>query len=382
MPRLMAVSLLLCLLLAAMVQAWVWAIRKWRRGEGLLPPPKPRTVPWGLGSVLLVILTWLLVNIGVFTIYTIATAGAKAAPGRELSFAEQMLLVTLINGTLLLLVPPLLRATSGARLSDLGVTARDLSRHAWVGVVAFLLVSPAVYALNGLAVRVWKPNQHPLEKMVRGESSGGIAQLAILSAVLLAPAAEELIFRGVIQSWLRQAFSRRELEALAAVQDDPERPIGPAGPDSLLWDAGDPLNAPRPLESETSTPAATLPEPRPTRSRAAVAMPILITSLVFAAVHLPQWPAPLAIFFLSLGLGLVYERTGSLMSCFVMHALFNALGTLLLFATQMANNEAAEKAVPPPGCIGAKARQAATRAERRATIPPPVTHSARPAPPL
>ena len=39
--------------------------------------------------------------------------------------------------------------------------------------------------------------------------------------------------------------------------------------------------------------------------------PVVMTSALFAAVHLPQWPAPIAIFFLSVGLGLVYQRTGS-----------------------------------------------------------------------
>ena len=46
---------------------------------------------------------------------------------------------------------------------------------------------------------------------------------------------------------------------------------------------------------------------------------------------MPQWPAPLAIFFLSVGLGAVYQRTGSLIASFVMHALFNGLGTMMLF---------------------------------------------------
>jgi len=62
-------------------------------------------------------------------------------------------------------------------------------------------------------------------------------------------------------------------------------------------------------------------------------MPILITSTIFAGIHVGQWPAPVAIFFLSLGLGFLYQRTGSLIGPFVLHAMFNGISTLGLFAS-------------------------------------------------
>ena len=58
--------------------------------------------------------------------------------------------------------------------------------------------------VNLLCVVVWKQHKHPLEQMVMAEPNAGIACLAFLSAVVLAPAAEELLFRGIIQSWLAQ----------------------------------------------------------------------------------------------------------------------------------------------------------------------------------
>jgi membrane protease YdiL (CAAX protease family) len=68
----------------------------------------------------------------------------------------------------------------------------------------------------------------------------------------------------------------------------------------------------------------------------------MLTSFLFAAVHLPQWPAPLAIFLLSLGLGVVYQRTGSLVASVVMHGLFNSLATLVLLGGML------EKELPRP----------------------------------
>ncbi|GAC1463197.1 MAG: hypothetical protein NVSMB9_00360 [Isosphaeraceae bacterium] len=59
-------------------------------------------------------------------------------------------------------------------------------------------------------------------------------------------------------------------------------------------------------------------------------MPLLLTSGGFALVHAPQMPAPFAIFALSLALGTVYQRTGSLIAPFTLHALFNGFNTLLM----------------------------------------------------
>lgn len=67
---------------------------------------------------------------------------------------------------------------------------------------------------------------------------------------------------------------------------------------------------------------------------------IILTSLLFALIHynvaaIRTLPA---LFALSLAMGLVYERTGRLMPCIVVHALFNA--TNVLVATQISSGSA------------------------------------------
>src|SRR5262249_2633650 len=57
---------------------------------------------------------------------------------------------------------------------------------------------------------------------------------------------------------------------------------------------------------------------------------IAVTSAIFAAMHGPQWPAPIALFVLSFVIGYVYQRTGSLIAAICMHATFNGFSTLLL----------------------------------------------------
>jgi membrane protease YdiL (CAAX protease family) len=62
-------------------------------------------------------------------------------------------------------------------------------------------------------------------------------------------------------------------------------------------------------------------------SSAARWLAVIITSVVFALIH-PLWTAPM-IFILSIALGYVYERTGSLWVPIVMHAMFNISSTVL-----------------------------------------------------
>ena len=173
------------------------------------------------------------------------------------------------------------------------------------GGVACLVVGPLVYAVNWLAQLRWEVNSHPLETMVRADPTRSIALLSIVSGVLLAPAAEELLFRGVLLGWLNRLWSR-----------------GP-GPMPIDAQAADLAGVPAP--DEVPTPRAS-----PSSSPATL-VPNLIASLLFAGIHWPQWPAPIPIFLLSLTLGLLYQRTGSLVAPFTLHALFNGISTLGLF---------------------------------------------------
>jgi membrane protease YdiL (CAAX protease family) len=279
-----------------------------------------------------VLLIQVAVYVGIPTGYVLLTGrgGAKAPP---FTFTEKIGLVSVINVALLAIVPALVRATSGARAADLGLRAGSLGAEVRLGALAFLLFCPVVYAINFAASLIWKPLKHPLEEMVRNEFTPAVVPLAIVSAVVLAPAAEELIFRVIIQGWLTQAFRKAR-----------GKPAPPGGPDLLETLAECPAT-PRLegwIESET-TVNVPLDRPDPaagTEPCAGVApgrghrwedlKPIVYVSAFFAIVHLPQWPAPIAIFLLSIGLGLVYQRSGSLVASFVMHAMFNGLGTLVL----------------------------------------------------
>ena len=324
-------------LLAAMATAWALAIARLVAKKPLLPARGPRVVPWGVGSLLAVVLLYFAVNLAIGAAYLAATGGAR------MSSRSILAMMALCNAALLPLVPLALRLTAGARLSDLGLDVETAWADALRGAVACLLLAPVVYALMAAVGQVWKPHKHPMEDMIKAAPTGSIALLAFVSGVILAPAAEELIFRGVLQGWLVRACSRKPAaDPFAEGGDLPDdRPI-------LLEEYA--VSAEEgALRTAWSAPIATLERAsRPGGAAVARYLPGVVTSLLFAALHWQQWPAPIPLFVLSLALGALYERTGGLVAPFVLHATFNGLSTTLMYLALLAGGKAPAPVPPSP----------------------------------
>lgn len=191
--------------------------------------------------------------------------------------------------------------------------------------------------------------------MLIKEFSTGIAELAILSAVVAAPLLEELFFRGIIQSWLvrladrwTDATAKPSLEGcVGAPAPAPWHSQAKDGsPHSWAADSGDCSAPPMPemtcanidLEKDTQSQSLTeiddanpyAPPEAQDGKRSAAWAAIFATSLLFAVVHGPQWPAPLGLFVLALVIGTVFYRTGSLIAAILIHATFNGISTIML----------------------------------------------------
>ena len=191
-----------------------------------------------------------------------------------------------------------------------------------------MLITPPVCAIQFLAIHIWRSHTHPVEQMVLQKLTIGVAILAVLSTMVLAPLIEEMLFRGILQRWLGRFVEDLPLptttskEIGSAVGLEPENT-------SLLRDSG--YAPPKSITIESASEfseSSNQPAMRPWSHSSN--LPILLTSVFFAAMHLPQWPAPIAILLLSMALGTVYQRTGSLLASITMHAFFNGINTLLL----------------------------------------------------
>jgi len=149
-----------------------------------------------------------------------------------------------------------------------------LSLRHWIcdlgrAIIGYLAVLPICVGLLMLFTYLFfilnfTPQTHPVLKYMHTFGPSWRV-LAVIEAVVLAPLAEEVFFRGIVQSFFRRA-----------------------------------LHSPR--------------------------LAILLASAIFAAMHYNNEPQALpSLFALALALGYNYERTGRLISPILIHAIFNAV---------------------------------------------------------
>jgi membrane protease YdiL (CAAX protease family) len=146
------------------------------------------------------------------------------------------------------------------------------------------------------------PQEHELLKVLGESGNQGVRIALIFGAVVMAPFFEEYVFRGHVQTFLRELLIRATFRR--AEPEPQHADISNAG--TLQY--------------------GTLQYAKPPRSVAwQTWLAIIVASAIFTSVH-PLWMWP-PIFFLALCLGYAYERTGSLWTTIAMHSLFNAINT-------------------------------------------------------
>jgi membrane protease YdiL (CAAX protease family) len=222
----------------------------------------------------------------------------------------------------------LLNAFSGTRPVDVGLTSARLGRNLLSGLVAALAVVPGVYGIQGLVLYFVKQlggsgQEHPFAKL--GETSLLPAEwvVLILSATIIAPVWEELLFRGIIQPWVSDrryggaaAFLAALAVTLSARMDYIKEAIG----------LSDLLMQLLPI----IVLVALVPVYLLLVRRSRLAGGLFAASVLFAWIHAGVWPSPIPLLWLALALGWLAQRTHSLAGPILMHALFNGVACLLL----------------------------------------------------
>lgn len=227
--------------------------------------------------------------------------------------------------------PLLLSALRRITLDQLGLTTRRFGRNVLAGIMVLLLLAPVVFGIWQLIRWLYGGpgergiEQHDLETIAPYLYSSEWIML-VFTATIGAPLHEELTFRGVLQPWLasrRWGGHAAMLGALVlAVAFRWER-LSAAWPEDLL------------SLIEAATPALFVLALLPlylvvwATSRTAVDPAIFGTSLLFGYIH-SAWPTPIPLFVLALGLGVLAQRTRSLVGPIVIHSLFNGFSCVLL----------------------------------------------------
>jgi membrane protease YdiL (CAAX protease family) len=317
--------------LIASAATWLALIARWRRGEPLLEY-KPRTpVPWGAPVAMLAVV------FVAIALLTAAGADAAAEPvdhPHPLDLAERLVgfifFQSIVIGGVLFVVAVLYKPS----LRDLGlpVYADELVRDIRVGALACLAALGPVHSVQLLMLYLFGPSHHPLVEMVTGgEPNFGVVFLASIAAMVIAPVGEEILFRLLLQGWLEKWVDQR-LDRREEPNDDARLT------NDEISGSTDAEFVMRHSSLEVTMPPAEPPSLAPAR-RPHGWLPILVSSLLFAIAHYGYGPDPIALFFLAIILGYVYQRTHRIVPCIVAHALFNSLAMLILWRAVFLNAE-------------------------------------------
>lgn len=159
----------------------------------------------------------------------------------------------------------------GATTRSLGLVAGCWRQDIGLAVGGLAFVLAPLLALAGLLDRI-VPYRHDLVDYLRDHHEPGDVGLVVISAVVAAPLAEEFFFRRVLQGWLERTA-----------------PID-------AW------------------------------------MPVMGSALAFGLAHFAHGLAWVPLALLGLVLGRIAQRTGSIIPCILLHAMFNAVSVMLLLA--------------------------------------------------
>ncbi len=188
----------------------------------------------------------------------------------------------------------------------MGLRFRQIPIALLGGLLAIFVSFPLVSLCSEVVTVIYErfhlkqADAHEVLQMIAGAHLHRIVIICVVTATVVAPLAEEFIFRGMIQTLLSQLFS-----VAFGSQWLPKTTA--------------------PVPGETSPPPGI-----GIRARWAA---VVMTSIAFAAFHgRMEWFAPL--FLLSVCFGYVYERTGNLWMTVVAHSMFNTTQILLFFVFQ------------------------------------------------
>ena len=184
--------------------------------------------------------------------------------------------------------------TTSSTARHLGIRISPLLPGVTIGLLCFFSFAVPSYALNEL-LSLLDPRIHPVVKSLLESKDMQSYSCFFVTVVFLSPLYEEIICRLILQGWLQAVFARQHPASGAVTQIDGDSPV------------------PAPV--------------RPTCWRS-----ILLSSLFFSVLHFNAGlGSVVSLFLFAIGLGLIYQRSGRLLPCLVMHMALNATTMLALY---------------------------------------------------
>lgn len=335
-----AVTMFAMAVLVAGGLAWALTIAKISLGQPVVAWSPRRPAPWAIIDLAIIIGLYLLLLVG-STLALQLSGWLPNGDEGDMALGQRQALTfggMSVSVLTILIGLPLIALRSGARAGDLGFRFRQAGRDLLVGVAAFTMLAPPVLALQGLLVYFWKESKHPLIELFKGTPDAGFFLMLVAAAVIVAPLVEELLFRVLLQGFLEKlatfrgeihelfigtaASSDRHVAAsLEPIASNSADVVAPSSANPYQSPAFAPWQPPEVLGKEYEPIAASNNQSELRGWQAAV--PIAISSLIFALLHYNHGPDWVPLTLLALGMGYVYQRTHSLLPSLIVHVLLN-----------------------------------------------------------
>jgi membrane protease YdiL (CAAX protease family) len=294
-----------------------------------LVPWTPRPpVPWGLIDLVAIVVLQLIAGtlLHEFKLLPDGKIEDLTLPQKQTVIAWNVGLSLLLAVVSVLLMMIRARATS----HDLGWSWANIADDIRLGFIGFVMLAPPVYALQGVLVSLWKESKHPIVEMLKAAPDAGFFGVLVVSAAIIAPVFEELMFRVLLQGFLEKvcSFSGPIHELfLGAPTPHTNRPtndpvdslVNHLQPDTNRY--ASPQFAAPSTEHLPTAPADQQPE----LHGQAAWLPIAISSMIFALLHYSHGPDWIPLLFLAAGMGHLYQRTHRLLPSLIVHSLLNSL---------------------------------------------------------
>lgn len=317
MPASTAAIWVLCFAAIGSAAVWFVAAVKWSNDGVLLAFEPRKPVPWGILGAFPAVL---------MVVSALGRAIWSRATRHEIQLDEVVQNLAISAATLfglLVAIVIVLVAVYRASYRDFGLPNRfpQFVRDIVLGALGWLAALLPVLGIQLVSVELFREtSQNPLIKLIEERPDSQLFLAVFLSAILVAPVCEELIFRVLLQGWLERVEDDRiGFSAAESVSAEHAPPLP----------AGDKLGLIIALAEEQVEPISCRPRSFCGLSHGFI--PIVLSSILFSLAHLGFGPDPVAIFVLALFLGYLYQRTHRILPCIVLHMLFNALTLVILW---------------------------------------------------
>jgi membrane protease YdiL (CAAX protease family) len=319
-------------LAAASLLVWLVVFARLRAGQPLLVAEPREPVPWRAIDLYFILILYLALQ---FACAKLVMGWGGIAPrdaADDYPLAAVLLSNALANALLIGLASVYLRLRCGPKGGDLGFLPWRPGKDLRLGLLTFLAALVPVFSIQYALTRL-VPTEHPVQELLTKDSSPRMLVLCAVTAIVVAPLAEEFLFRVLLQGWMESvAISRRQRrnESASFVAPGPAAADVASAREAPATVEVKPLNSTNPYASPQQASArAEQPDVRP--APPLMPLPIVFSSLIFAAVHLGHGPDPIPLFVLALMLGYLYQKTHRIWPSLVVHACLNAWSLTVLW---------------------------------------------------